>query len=96
MKTASGVTKGAVKRLAYHHKIVELSPVDRATGEARSMVISRPTRNEIEPTLNANPAREIRLMTDETALYKGMGKVFASHESVLHGFGENVRGDAQA
>ena len=93
-ETYIGVKKGTVKRSAYHHKMVVLSLVDRATGEARSAVLMRPTRAEIEPILNANLARETRLMTDEAALYKGMGKVFVSHEAVRHGFGEYVRGDA--
>ena len=92
-ETYIGVKKGTVKRSAYHHKMAVLSLVDRATGEARSMVISRPTRAEIEPILNANLARETRLFTDEAYLYRGMGKVFVSHESVRHGFGEYVRGD---
>jgi transposase-like protein len=89
-ETYIGVKKGTVKRSAYHHKMAVVSLVDRATGEARSSVVIRPTRNEIEPILNANLARETRLMTDEARLYVGMGKVFVSHESVRHGFGEYV------
>ena len=92
-ETYIGVKKGTVKRSAYHHKMAVVTLVDRATGEARSSVVTRPTRNEIEPILNANLARETRLMTDEARLYVGMGKVFVSHESVRHGFGEYVRGD---
>lgn len=93
-ETYIGVKKGTVKRSAYHHKMAVLSLVDRATGEARSMVITAPTRAQVEPILNANLARETRLMTDEAYLYRGMGKVFVSHEAVRHGFGEYVRGDA--
>ncbi len=93
-ETYIGVKKGAVKRSAYHHKMAVLSLVDRATGEVRSAVITAPTRAQVEPILNANLARETRLMTDEAYLYRGMGKVFVSHESVRHGFGEYVRGDA--
>ena len=92
-ETYIGVKKGTVKRSAYHHKMAVVTLVDRATGEARSSVVTRPTRNEIEPILTANLARETRLMTDEARLYLGMGKVFVSHESVRHGFGEYVRGD---
>ena len=92
-ETYIGVKKGTVKRSAYHHKMAVVTLVDRATGEARSSVVTRPTRNEIEPFLTANLARETRLMTDEARLYLGMGKVFVSHESVRHGFGEYVRGD---
>ena len=93
-ETYIGVKEGTVKRSAYHHKMAVLSLVDRTTGEARSAVVTRPTRAEIEPILNANIAREARLMTDEARLYTGMGRYFASHEAVRHGFGEYVRGDA--
>ena len=44
-ETYIGVKKGTVKRSAYHHKMVVVSLVDRATGEARSAVVTRPTRN---------------------------------------------------
>jgi transposase-like protein len=93
-ETYIGVKAGTVKRKAYHHKMAVLSLVDRTTGEARSAVITAPTRAQVEPILDANLAREARLMTDEAFLYRGMGKFFASHEAVRHGFGEYVRGDA--
>ena len=93
-ETYIGVKEGTVKRAAYHHKMAVLSLVDRTTGEARSAVVTSPSRAQVEPILHANLAREARLMTDEAHLYRGMGKYFASHESVRHGFGEYVRGDA--
>lgn len=93
-ETYIGVKKGTVKRSAYHHKMVVLSLVDRATGEARSTVVTRPSRAEVEPIMRANLARETRLMTDEAYLYRGIGKFFAGHEAVRHGFGEYVRGDS--
>jgi transposase-like protein len=71
-ETYIGVKKGTVKRSACHHKMVVLSLVDRATGEARSSVITCPTRSEVEPILNANLSRETRPVTDEAALYKGI------------------------
>ena len=40
-----------------------------------------------------NIARETRLMTDESKLYIGPGKWFASHDTVTHSHGEYVRGD---
>ena len=93
-ETYIGVKEGTVKRSAYHHKMVVVSLVDRNSGEARSAVVTRPTRAEIEPILLSNLAREARLMTDEAGLYSGMGKLFADHETVRHGFGEYVRGEA--
>lgn len=93
-ETYIGVKEGATSRKAYHHKMAVLSLVNRTTGEARSTVITAPTRAQVEPILHANLAREARLMTDEAYLYRGMGKFFAAHESVRHGFGEYVRGEA--
>ncbi|HZQ14382.1 MAG TPA: IS1595 family transposase [Pseudolabrys sp.] len=40
-----------------------------------------------------NIVRETRLHTDESKLYHGVGKEFASHETVAHSLGEYVRGD---
>lgn len=40
-----------------------------------------------------NISREARLMTDESRLYIGPGKWFASHETVQHSQDEYVRGD---
>lgn len=93
-ETYIGVKEGTVKRSAYHHKMVVLSLVDRTTGEARSAVVARPTLAEVGPIMKANIARESQLMTDEAYLYRGIGKFFSAHESVRHGFGEYVRGEA--
>ncbi len=49
------------------------------------------------PSVNAivreNIARESRLHTDESRLYIGVGKEFATHETVTHSHGEYVRDD---
>lgn len=93
-ETYIGIKDGAVKGKSYHHKMGVLSLVDRTTGEARSAIITAPTLAQVGPIMKANLARETRLMTDEAYLYRGIGKFFASHESVRHGFGEYVRGEA--
>ena len=56
-------------------------------------MVARPTLTHVAPIMKANLAREARLMTDEAYLYRGIGKFFAAHESVRHGFGECVRGE---
>jgi transposase-like protein len=93
-ETYIGIKDGAVKGRSYHHKMAVLSLVDRTTGEARSAVITAPTLAQVAPIMRANLAREAQLMTDESYLYRNLGKFFASHEAVRHGFGEYVRGDA--
>ena len=72
-------------------KLVAL--VDRETGQARSMVVDNLRADTLAPILNANLAREARLMTDEARYYKAPGKAFASHEVVNHARKEYARGD---
>ena len=93
-ETYLGIKEGAVKGKSYHHKMAVLSLVDRTTGEARSTVITAPTLAQVGPIMKANLSREARLMTDEAYLYRGIGKFFSTHETVRHGFGEYVRGEA--
>lgn len=70
-----------------------LALVDRATGEARTFVVKRVRAAELAPILNANIAREARLMTDEARFYKPLSGNFATHEVVNHAKKEYARGD---
>lgn len=63
-------------------------------GEARSQVMEHVTGKNIKSTLEAQVSKEARLMTDELNVYIQPGQAFASHETVEHGKGEYVRGDA--
>ena len=81
-------------RKAYHHKMKVLALVDRNSGQSRAVVINKVTLSEMQPIIEANVAREARLMTDEARHYWNVGKLFAEHNAVRHGFGEYVRGDA--
>lgn len=67
-----------------------LSLVDRATGEARSYVIKDLRVTTIAPILDANIAREARLMTDDARQYVYLGWNFADHGRVNHTSGEYV------
>ena len=86
-----GMPKG---RGAWHHKMKILSLIDRTTGKARSIVIDALTQKVIAPILRENISREARLMTDEAKFYRRIGREFAEHQTVNHGAGEYVRGDA--
>ena len=52
------------------------------------------TGKNIKSTLEAQVSKEARLMTDELNVYIQPGQGFVSHETVEHGKGEYVRGDA--
>lgn len=74
----------------FHHKNKVLSLVDRTSGQARSYVVDDVKATTIYPIVAANLAREARLMTDESAVYKTFGRNFGGHNIVRHMHGEYV------
>jgi transposase-like protein len=61
-----------------------LSLVDRTSGQARSFVVDDMKAKSVHPIVRGNLAREARLMTDESHLYKRLGREFAAHGVVNH------------
>ena len=82
--------KGAPKKRAYHHKMKVLALIDRDTGKARTMVVDEVTAKTVMPIVKANVAREAVIMTDETNIYRSVGKHFAGHGTTNHGQGQYV------
>ncbi len=76
----------------YAHKQAALALVERG-GDVRSFVIDKADIANIKPIIDANLAKESRLMTDQAGYYIGLGKEFASHEFVDHSKEEWKRGD---
>jgi transposase-like protein len=71
-----------------------LTLVDRATGRSVSMVFDGTiTAANIMPVLEANIAKDARLLTDEARHYRTPGKAFAAHGTVSHTSGEYVSRD---
>ncbi|HRD27671.1 MAG TPA: IS1595 family transposase [Caulobacter sp.] len=64
--------------------------IDRQTGRARSLVVDHLNAATVTEILNANLAREARLITDEATSYITPGKAFADHKSVRHARKEYV------
>lgn len=65
--------------------------VDRTTGRSVSVVFDGTiTATNIMPVLEANIAKEARLLTDEARHYTTPGKAFAAHGTVAHARGEYV------
>jgi transposase-like protein len=75
-----------------HHKMKILSLVER-NGSVRSFHIQRVNGKTLKPILQSQIAKDARLMTDDAKYYKGLGKGFASHETVNHSLGEYARDD---
>ena len=68
-----------------------LTLVDRATGRSVSMVFNgNLNAASVAPILEANIAKEARLLTDEAQHYRTPAKAFAGHGTVAHARGEYV------
>ena len=77
----------------YAHKEAVLSLVERG-GMVRSRHVPEVNAETLRPILNEQIETDTILMTDEAGQYRPIGRDFASHETVRHGIGEYVRGDA--
>jgi transposase-like protein len=62
-------------------------------GKARTFHVAEANRETLEKILMENASHHSRLHTDESHLYKRIGKRFSKHESVNHSEDEYVRGD---
>ena len=69
-----------------------VSLVERG-GRVRSFHPANADGDSVAAIVRDNIARETRLHTDESNLYKKVGKEFAAHETVNHGAKEYARGD---
>lgn len=78
---------------AYHHKMAVLGLVDRETGRSRLFHVEKAAGSLIQPIVLENLSREARLMTDESMIYRRVGREFAEHSAVHHYEKEYVRGD---
>jgi hypothetical protein len=87
-KTGEGWTTSG-GRIAHKWKVVAL--VERG-GEVRSVKVDSINANEVRRILVTHADRKSDLMTDESNVYIGVGKEFASHETVKHIDKEYVRG----
>ena len=77
----------------YAHKEAVLSLVERG-GEVRSTHVPNVSAETLRPILAEQLDTDTTLMTDEAKQYGKVGKDYAGHETVNHGIGEYVRGDA--
>ena len=63
-------------------------------GEARAFRIANVTGKTLKGAIREHVEPSARIMTDEWSSYRGIGKEFASHETVAHSYGEYGRGEA--
>ena len=62
-------------------------------GEVRSFSVPSAHADVVVDIVRKNIARETRLHTDESKLYRKVGREFAAHETVNHARKEYARGD---
>lgn len=79
----------ASKKTAPKKAVVTL--VERG-GQARSFHVANVHASVLRPILYQNASRLSTLMTDESRVYVGAGQSFWEHQTVVHKFGEYVRG----
>jgi len=60
-------------------------------GELRPVHVDNRTTKSVAAAVVSNVGRETRLMTDESKLYRNLGRRFLSHEAVMHSLGEYAR-----
>jgi transposase-like protein len=85
-------TKGRPKKQGFGHKRAIVGLVERG-GKVRTFHVPAAHVDNVADIVRANIARESRLHTDESRLYMGVGRAFASHETVKHSDYEYARGD---
>jgi hypothetical protein len=84
---------GWQKQKAWGDKRKVVTLVERR-GRARSVKVETIRAIEVREVVLRNADTKSALMTDEAHMYRGIGRRFASHDSVNHGAEEWVRGDA--
>jgi transposase-like protein len=78
-----------IKRSAYR---AVFSLVER-DGNVRSFHVAQADQGTVDAIMRANIARETRIATDESLLYRLVPWTFAQHETVKHSAKEYARGD---
>ena len=89
--TEPEILSGKVSRsTGASHKMKVLALIDRDTGRSRAFVVNYISADIVMPILRENMAREARLITDESQIYRRAIKDFSAHGTVNHSAGEYV------
>lgn len=81
-KRAKGYRKG------HSHKASVVALVEKPKGKVRAFHVKRATADSVRDVLVRNASRKSELHTDESRLYDKVGKEFAAHKTVVHGFNQ--------
>ena len=75
------------------HKMKVIFLVERESGQKRSFHVANVTSDIVEAVLKSQVHAETHLMTDESGVYKRVGKHFSAHSTVNHSAKEYARGN---
>ena len=89
---SKGKARAPGPRMGPHHKRAIVSLVERG-GQVRSFYAEKAQVETVAKIVRENVSKESRLHTDESMVYRKVGREFASHERVNHGQKEYARGD---
>ncbi len=92
-ETFIGRDKSKPVNRGYEHKLKVLALVDRDTGRTRMMKVDKITIAYLTPILQANIAKEAKLLTDDAGQYRFMDRHFAFHGTSNHTKGNYVNRD---
>lgn len=83
----------AISRRGAPNKVPVFALLQRS-GDVRSFKVDRVTVKNLKSSIRQHVDKDAKIMADELLAYKGLGKEFADHQTVNHGTGEYVRGNA--
>ena len=83
--------EAAPNRMPIRNMNAIMTLVDRSTGRARSVVMSKLNSATIGEIFRENVESEARIYTDEATFYKSAAKPYADHQTVNHAAGEFYR-----
>lgn len=84
--------KGISKRGRGTKKTPVFAAVERG-GRIRRRVVTDVTGDTLKEAIRETVDNQARIMTDENSSYRGIGREYASHETVCHSAKEYARGD---
>ena len=73
----------------HSHKASIVALIEKPSGRARAFHLKRATRESVRDVLVRNASRKSELHTDESRLYDLVGKEFAAHKTVKHGWNQS-------
>ena len=76
-------------RKGHSHKASVVALIEKPSGRVRAVQLNKATAETVRDVLVRNVSRKSELHTDESHLYTKVGKEFAAHKTVMHGWNQS-------